>query len=477
MAVSSLLSSSQITSLIQQASAAFQLPAATLQTQEQPIKAQIRPWGKSRVRCRVCNRRLPGLSDVQTLAQRTVTSSSDIVQANATNAASVGSYALSNIHLANCRKPGLLGLVEFERQSRLRLHRNPGRQRQCGHDQHRQRLVEPCRHRLGHRPGQCRGHRFGDLRRQQLSPDLGRQRDRHGERLYRQRHRWSRRASRNIGASGLTQTQRPPTPLLAERHRGHERHQCRQRRDPGPQPDPLPAPVRDRQRQPKRRGLDSAAQTIVQRSIDLGHDQPADRVLADQRRRTAARQYRGGAAAHGHLYALDRADRRFGASAGRAFTAELDRFPGFTSGGTVTFDDAAFQAAAESNYTAVAALLGVGRASNAAVSVQGVGLAPPGTYAVNVTPATRTAPSSACHGAGPRAGTGGVMTVTDQRHANGFSLQIQPGVTGGARHRVRSVRASSPASVEPGQLRRWPAAPAASPDQFANLGTTITGDE
>ena len=44
---------------------------------------------------------LAGLSDVQSLAQRAVTTSSDIVQASATNAAAVGSYNLSNIHLAN----------------------------------------------------------------------------------------------------------------------------------------------------------------------------------------------------------------------------------------------------------------------------------------------------------------------------------------------------------------------------------------
>jgi flagellar capping protein FliD len=44
--VQSLLSSSEIQSLIQQASAANQLPAATLQNQEKPIESQISALGK-----------------------------------------------------------------------------------------------------------------------------------------------------------------------------------------------------------------------------------------------------------------------------------------------------------------------------------------------------------------------------------------------------------------------------------------------
>src|SRR5258708_17060643 len=100
--VTSLLSSSQITSLIQQASAAFQLPAATLQTQEAPMKAQISALGKVQGALSSLQQALAGFSDVGALQQRAVTASPNgVVQASATNAAAVGSYALSNITLAH----------------------------------------------------------------------------------------------------------------------------------------------------------------------------------------------------------------------------------------------------------------------------------------------------------------------------------------------------------------------------------------
>jgi flagellar hook-associated protein 2 len=101
MAVTSLLSSSQITSLIQQASAAYQLPAATLQSQETPIQAQISGLGKIQSALSSLQSALGNLANVQSLTQRSVSSSSSIVQATATNDAAVGTYALSNIQLAH----------------------------------------------------------------------------------------------------------------------------------------------------------------------------------------------------------------------------------------------------------------------------------------------------------------------------------------------------------------------------------------
>ena len=102
MAVTSALSSSQITSLIQQASAAFQLPAATLQTQEAPIQAQISALGKVQSSLSSLQQALSGLADVGSLAQRTVTvSPSGAVQANATNAAAPSTYSLTDITLAH----------------------------------------------------------------------------------------------------------------------------------------------------------------------------------------------------------------------------------------------------------------------------------------------------------------------------------------------------------------------------------------
>src|SRR5277367_6315526 len=102
MTVSSLLSSSQITSLIQQASAAFQLPAAALQTQETPLKAQISALGKVQSTLSGVQSALSGLADVETLSQRSVsTSPSGVIQATATNAAPLGNYSLTGITLAH----------------------------------------------------------------------------------------------------------------------------------------------------------------------------------------------------------------------------------------------------------------------------------------------------------------------------------------------------------------------------------------
>ena len=99
--VSSPLSSSQITSLIQQATAAYQLPAAAVQTQETPIKAQISGLGKVQGALSNLQSALSSLTDVSSLSERTVsTTPNGIVDATATNAASPGSYSLTDITLA-----------------------------------------------------------------------------------------------------------------------------------------------------------------------------------------------------------------------------------------------------------------------------------------------------------------------------------------------------------------------------------------
>src|ERR1700756_4145677 len=96
--VTNLLSSSQIQSLIQQASAADQLPAATLQTQEVPMKAQISALGKVQSALSGLQSALSDLSNIGSLNQRTVASSATgVVTATSTNAAPVGTYSLTNV--------------------------------------------------------------------------------------------------------------------------------------------------------------------------------------------------------------------------------------------------------------------------------------------------------------------------------------------------------------------------------------------
>jgi flagellar hook-associated protein 2 len=102
--VTGVLSSSQITSLIQQASAAYQAPATDLQNQEKPIQAQISALGQVQSALSSLQTALGGLADLQTLAQQSVTSSSSsTVTATATNAAAAGTYSLSNIQLAEAQ--------------------------------------------------------------------------------------------------------------------------------------------------------------------------------------------------------------------------------------------------------------------------------------------------------------------------------------------------------------------------------------
>ena len=100
--VSGVLTSSEITSLIQQSSAAFQLPVTALQNQEQPITTQISALGQVQSSLSSLQGALGQLANVQSLSQRSVSSSSG-VSATATNAAAVGSYSLSGIHLATAQ--------------------------------------------------------------------------------------------------------------------------------------------------------------------------------------------------------------------------------------------------------------------------------------------------------------------------------------------------------------------------------------
>src|SRR5665213_3667102 len=101
MALSGLLSSSQITSLIQQATAADQIPAGVLQAQEKPIQAQVAALTAVQSAMSGLQSALSSLSNVQGLAQRTVSvSPTAAVKATADNTAATGSYSLTGIHLA-----------------------------------------------------------------------------------------------------------------------------------------------------------------------------------------------------------------------------------------------------------------------------------------------------------------------------------------------------------------------------------------
>jgi flagellar hook-associated protein 2 len=110
--VSTLLSSGQITSLIQQAESAYQAPANALQAQEKPIEAQISDLGKVQSALSSLQSAYAGLADVESLTQRSVTTSpTGTVAASVTNSAAVGTYTLSNIHLAQAESLSSAGFA------------------------------------------------------------------------------------------------------------------------------------------------------------------------------------------------------------------------------------------------------------------------------------------------------------------------------------------------------------------------------
>ncbi len=105
---------------------------------------------------------------------------------------------------------------------------------------------------------------------------------------------------------------------------------------------------------------------------------------------------------------------------------------GFTinKDGIVSLNDQAFQTAAQSNYAAVAGLLGtVAVADNPNVAIQDTGGAQPGSYAIDI--AANTAGSiNGTVNAQLASGSNGVLVVTGAGPAQGLTLQISGSLTG-----------------------------------------------
>src|SRR5690348_660191 len=100
--VSGVLSSSQITSLIQQASAAFQEPATLIQNQEKPIQAQISALGQVQSSLSSLQSAVAQLANLSSTPPLTVTATPNgTVSGTATSTAVPGTYSLSSIVLAH----------------------------------------------------------------------------------------------------------------------------------------------------------------------------------------------------------------------------------------------------------------------------------------------------------------------------------------------------------------------------------------
>jgi flagellar hook-associated protein 2 len=426
----SILSSSQITSLIQQVSAAFQLPAAALQAQEVPMKAQISALGKVQNALSSLQSALAGLADVGSFAQRTVSSSaSGVVQANVTNAATPGSYTLAGVHLAHAEtvissgsasSSGSLGsgsiAIKVGNGSTVTVNIASGSSSLAGvaaaidqadagvaasvvFDGSRYHLVL-----TGDSSGAANAFTVsGTGALAGLSYGAGVS----GLSLA--------QAADNAGFSlnGLTITSGSNKiagviPGLTFTLAGSGSATVTVDRSIG--------------------DLDSAAQNVVQ---------ALNATLATINQQTAFSATSGGGPLLGNVgLEVLRSALLNGISggvgvAGSPYTSLSAVGFSVTSGGTIAFDDEKFQTASEANYTAVAALLGsVGIASNANVTVTGAAATPPGTYGINVTSNSGGTVIGTINGLAA-SGTGGALVVTDPASALfGLALQIQPGVTG-----------------------------------------------
>ena len=429
--VTSVLSSSEITSLIQQASAAYQLPAAALQTQETPIKAQISALGQVQSALSGLQSALSGLADVQSLAQRTVSASpSGVVSASATNAAALGTYSLTGIELAHAETlvssgsssaSASLGsgsiTIKVGSNTAVTVNIASGSSSLSGIaaaiDQadtgvNATVLFDGTDYRLV-----LTGDAAGSANAFTVSGTGG-----------------LAGLSYNIGASGLKETQQATNasfslngvtitsgsnqiasvvPGLSLTLAGS-----------GSATVTVGQSIS---------ALDSAAQSVVQ---------ALNGALSAISQETTFSAASGGGPLLGNV-AVEQLQQRLlnaitaengAGGVGSPYASLASVGFGITSGGSVTFDNATFEAAAQSNYGAVASLFGsFGVASNPNVAVDGVASAPAGSYAVDVTSNSAGTVVGTVNGLAA-SGTDGVLVVNQPGSLYGLALQIQPGVTG-----------------------------------------------
>ncbi|HWB51607.1 MAG TPA: flagellar filament capping protein FliD [Stellaceae bacterium] len=432
--VTNLLSSDQISQLIQQASAANQLPAATLQTQEVPMKAQISALGKIQSALSGLQSALGDLANIDTLTQRTVSSTpGSIVSAAVTNDAPVGTYSLTGIHLATAETlissgsasaSASLGSgsisIQIGSGSAVTVNITSGSSTlsaiaaaidQANTGVTASVLFDGSTYRLlltGDSSGAANAFTVsgtgglaglsyhtgvsGGLSVTQSAANAG----------------FSLNGiSITSGSNTITGVVPGLTLTLAEAGA---------------------ATVTVSQ---STGALDAAAQGVVQ---------ALNQTLATISQQSAFSPSAGAGPLLGDvgveqlrqslLNALT-AQIGVGSAAGASSFNSLSSV-GFqiTSGGTISLDNDAFESAAQTNYAAVASLLGaLGVANNPNVAVAGIASAPPGTYAVNVTSNANGVVAGTINGLAA-SGTGGVLTVTAPGSLKGLSLQIQPGVTG-----------------------------------------------
>jgi flagellar hook-associated protein 2 len=430
--VTGILTSSQITSLIQQASAAYQAPANALQAQEQPIETKISALDKVQGALSSLQSAISGLADMQSFAQRTVTTSpSGAVSATVTNAAAPGTYNLTNIHLAQAQSLISSGYASASASlgtGSLTIKVGSGPATTVTITSTQDSLAG-----IANAINQANAGVAATVLYDGTSYHLVLTGDATG----------AANAFTVTGSGGLTGLSYYPgssglTRLQAAANAGFSLNGIAISSGSNTITGVVPgltlvlaasgsATVQVSQ---SAAALDKAANNLVSALND---------VLGTINQYASYNPTSGGGPLLGDVgldvvrtALLDAITAPGGAGSGQGTPYNSLSAIGFgvTSSGTVTFNDAAFQSAAAANYNAVAALLGeAGVASNANVSVQSLGAAQPGTYAVDVTANSAGAVSGTVNGQAA-SGTGGVMVVTGPGPAQGLALQISPGVTG-----------------------------------------------
>jgi flagellar hook-associated protein 2 len=431
-AVTSVLSATQITSLIQQASTAFQAPANALQAQEQPLQTQISALGKVQGALSSLQSAIAGLADVQTLAQRTVTTSpSGVVTATATNAAAAGNYSLANIRPAQAETlissgfpstSAALGsgsiAIKIGSGSATTVTVGSGQSSLSGIadaiDQANLGVAATVLYDGTSYHLVLTGGATGTANAFAVTGTGG-----------------LTGLSYNVGASGLTQTQAAanaqfslngvaitsgsntvkgvvPGLTLTLAASGSASVQVTQS-----------VTALDQAANGLVTALNSVLGTINQYS-SYSPVSGAGPLLGDIGLQVLRSSL---------LNAITTPNGATG-SQNTAYNSLSSIGFSITSSGTVTFDDATFQNAAQGNYAAVSALLGqAATASNPNVSVQGIGGAQPGIYAVDVTTNSSGTIAGTVNGQAA-SGTGGELVVNGAGPAQGLSLEITAGVTG-----------------------------------------------
>lgn len=431
--VASVLSNSQIQALIQQASAANQLPAATLQTQEAPLKAQISALGQVQNALSSLQSALAQLADVESLTQRTVsTSPSSVVTATATNTAALGTYALSGVQLARAETlissgsasaSATLGsgtiAIKVGNGSTVTVNIASGSSSLSGIaaaiDQANAGVTATVLFDGSAYHLVLTGNGTGTANAFTVSGTGG-----------------LSGLSYHTGAFDLTKSQDAA-------NAGFSLNGIAITSGSNTITGVIPGVTL------ALAGSGSATVTVSQSTAALdaaarGVVQALNQTLGIINKETAFSAASGGGPLLGDvgveqlrqtlLNSLTAQLGVGGAGGGSSFTSLSSVGFQITSGGTITLDDDAFQTAAGTNYAAVASLLGaIGVASDANVAVSGVGTAPPGTYSVTVASNDNGIVSGSVNGLAA-SGKDGVLVVTSPGPFFGLALQISAGVTG-----------------------------------------------